>query len=866
MSSRSKAIGVIEAAARHQLIIDIHEGKSHPTGLQRTYPNLLATQFCHSQMDAKRSFLPSDFLRTIFVHMLAGPLDMVNGYFDLDNLSDRENGRTSEVYSTVTTEIARILITYTGLTVLPDAAEEYMEKDDLFEFVRRLPNAPWDETLVLNAEFGEHVTVAKRHGREWFVGSVIDEDGGTLKIDLAFLEPGVTYEATTYENAPDSHYMTNREAYDVQNLVVSSADVLNAVMAPGGGHAIWLRPMPPVRFTSASAWEVAENNSAVGQVQAGESGSEFSVTRYAIRGGDDGDLFEIDDSGSLAFKSSPDFEQPADATLDNEYTVIVEATGELNARTRTATQTITVTVTDANEVLTVDGPVAVYFAENSNAVAALFTASDPEGQPVEWSLAGADSSEFEIVEGSLRFLRSPNYEAVRSNVYQVVVQASDSTHTAVLDVAVTVTDVDESGTGSEETTDRPHGLTATVSENAITLTWHEPDNFYGPDYHILRHRPEEGEPKPLVYVDFTETVAPTFTDTDVEPGVLYVYQVRATIDVFSSLSEPSDPLEVRMPEESGGDTPRESNTPAIGAPTIRGTAQVGKTLTADMSGISDEDGLDNAVFTYQWLADNADISVATGSTYILADADEGKTIKVRVTFTNDGGHEESLTSVATASVAARPNSPATGAPTISGTVQVGETLTASTSGIADTDGLTNVSYHYQWVRNDGSSATDIQDATGSGYTLVDADVGKTIKVRVSFTDDGGHEETLTGASTSEAAATPSPLTVSLENNPASHNGADVFTFQIRFSEELKLSYKTLRDHAFTVTGGEVVKARRLEPGKNVRWEITVRPDSNGAVTIVLPATENCDADGAICTEDRRPLSNRLEVTVPGPDG
>ena len=115
-------------------------------------------------------------------------------------------------------------------------------------------------------------------------------------------------------------------------------------------------------------------------------------------------------------------------------------------------------------------------------------------------------------------------------------------HTAVLDVAVTVTDVDESGTGSEETTDRPHGLTATVSENAITLTWHEPDNFYGPDYHILRHRPEEGEPKPLVYVDFTETDAPTFTDTDVEPGVLYVYQVRATIDVFSSLSEPLRPV------------------------------------------------------------------------------------------------------------------------------------------------------------------------------------------------------------------------------------------------------------------------------------------------------------------------------------
>ena len=82
------------------------------------------------------------------------------------------------------------------------------------------------------------------------------------------------------------------------------------------------------------------------------------------------------------------------------------------------------------------------------------------------------------------------------------------------------------------------------------------------------------------------------------------------------------------------------------------------------------------------------------STYALVDEDEGKTIKVQVTFTDDAGHEETLTSTATASVEARPNSPATGAPTISGTVQVRETLTASTSGIADTDGLTNVSYSY----------------------------------------------------------------------------------------------------------------------------------------------------------------------------
>ena len=93
-----------------------------------------------------------------------------------------------------------------------------------------------------------------------------------------------------------------------------------------------------------------------------------------------------------------------------------------------------------------------------------------------------------------------------------------------------------------------------------------------------------------------------------------------------------------------------------------------------------------------------------------------------------------------------------------------------------------------------------------------------------------------------------------------------FTFELRFSEEPAdgFSYVTLRDHAFTVTGGEVVKARRLEQGKNTRWEITVQPDGDGAVTIVLPATTDCADDGAVCTGDGRMLSGRLELTVPGP--
>ena len=110
-----------------------------------------------------------------------------------------------------------------------------------------------------------------------------------------------------------------------------------------------------------------------------------------------------------------------------------------------------------------------------------------------------------------------------------------------------------------------------------------------------------------------------------------------------------------------------------------------------------------------------------------------------------------------------------------------------------------------------------------------------------------------------------PLTASFESVPTSHNGSGEFRFRIAFSEEFSLSYKTLRDdHVFTVEGGKVTGARRLVKGSNIGWEIVVDPDSNGDVTITLPVTEDCDAQGAICADGDKKLSSRLERTVSGP--
>ena len=209
------------------------------------------------------------------------------------------------------------------------------------------------------------------------------------------------------------------------------------------------------------------------------------------------------------------------------------------------------------------------------------------------------------------------------------------------------------------------------------------------------------------------------------------------------------------------------------------------------------------------------------------------------------------------------NTAATGLPTISGDPAVGETLTTETSDIEDVNGLTNAGFAFQWSRYDGSASGEIAGATSSSYTVTDNDVGYEIEVRVSFTDDAGFEETTT--SNTVYVQPPPPLYGAFDaaTVPKNHDGTLAFTLELHFSEEPELSHINVRDHVLTVTNGDVTNAARRTPGSDIRWVITVQPDGNDNVVIVLPVTENCDADGGICTGDRRPLSNRLEVTVAG---
>ena len=335
--------------------------------------------------------------------------------------------------------------------------------------------------------------------------------------------------------------------------------------------------------------------------------------------------------------------------------------------------------------------------------------------------------------------------------------------------------------------------------------------------------------------------------------------------VTVSYAVPTDESALRIRDAAGNhaasfDNQAVTNNTATGQPTIGGTARVGETLTADTTGITDADGLDNVSYSYQWVANDGttdtDIEGETDATYTLVADDVGKTIKVKVTVTDDAGNEATLTSVATDEVGfavqqqGASNTPATGQPTISGTAQVGETLSVDTSGIADADGLVNATYTYQWVANDGTTDTNISGATDNTYTLVADDEGKTIKVRVTVTDDAGNETTLTSEATDEVEAAPQP------DSPATGMPTIAGTAQVGETltadtsgiadtdglENVTFTYRWLAND--TAVQGATNATYTLEAddeGKTIKVRVTFADDAGNETTLTSGATDAVEA-------------------------
>ena len=298
---------------------------------------------------------------------------------------------------------------------------------------------------------------------------------------------------------------------------------------------------------------------------------------------------------------------------------------------------------------------------------------------------------------------------------------------------------------------------------------------------------------------------------------------------------------------------------ATGAPAISGTAEVGETLTAGQGDIADRNGLPATFpddYTFQWVREDsdgsnpADIAGATSSTYTLVAADEGKKVRVEVSFTDGAGNPEGpLASEAwpgTGTIAPAANMPATGKPAISGTAEVGETLTAGQGDIADDDGLPATfpdDYTFRWHRVDAdgsSNRSPISGATSATYTLTAADEGRKVIVEVSFTDDAGNAE---GPLPSDAYPSVGTVTVADTTAPAFASAAVNGTALVITFDEALATAANLADSAFTVkVGGSTVTLGGTPSISGMTVTLTlaaaVAHDDTVTVSYEKPATDN----------------------------
>ncbi len=234
---------IVEMCANYKLTVNFHDNPIAPSGDRRTWPNLITKEFGHSQADAKRSYWPETMVTAPFVNMVAGPLDLCNGWFALESAFTSNRPKVfEEIPGTVAAEVAKLIVVYGGCFVLPDAPEEYLKKDDLFECIRNMP-AHFDAYRVLDGEIGEFISVARSSGDEWFVGSLTNRQSRELTINFDFLDANRKYVATFYEDAVDTHFLENKEAYHVrENIAVDKDAKIKIKLAAGGGHSIWIRP------------------------------------------------------------------------------------------------------------------------------------------------------------------------------------------------------------------------------------------------------------------------------------------------------------------------------------------------------------------------------------------------------------------------------------------------------------------------------------------------------------------------------------------------------------------------------------------------------------------------------------------------
>lgn len=233
----------VKEAAKHKIMVNAHEA-TRPTGLCRTYPNLVGNESARgTEYQQSAGIMPHHVTILPFTRLQGGPMDYTPGIFcmDVSKLNPENHGH---VNATLCNQLALYVTLYSPLQMAADVPENYMRYADAFRFIKDVA-IDWDESRYLAAEPGEYIIAARREkgGQRWFVGGVTNEDARTMTVDFSFLTKGQKYMATIYADAKDADYETNPEKYVISRRVVTAKDKEKIFMARGGGFAISLMPV-----------------------------------------------------------------------------------------------------------------------------------------------------------------------------------------------------------------------------------------------------------------------------------------------------------------------------------------------------------------------------------------------------------------------------------------------------------------------------------------------------------------------------------------------------------------------------------------------------------------------------------------------
>ena len=231
---------VAEKTAQYKIMLDAHE-PVHPTGLHRTYPNWMANEAARGtefNNAPTLGILPEHNTILPFTRLMGGPMDYTPGLFHFE-LNQFEKDRKQKVLSTLAKQLALYVTMYSPLQMAADLPENYEKHLDAFQFIKDVP-VDWSESKILEAEPGDYITIARKakNNKDWFIGSITDENARTLNLKLNFLDKSKKYKAILYMDGKAADYLTNPAAYSIEQKMVNASTQLVIPIARGGGCAI----------------------------------------------------------------------------------------------------------------------------------------------------------------------------------------------------------------------------------------------------------------------------------------------------------------------------------------------------------------------------------------------------------------------------------------------------------------------------------------------------------------------------------------------------------------------------------------------------------------------------------------------------